>query len=85
MSNSEMQNESVPLTKEDYNQIPVYYCKHCGSLAIRAVPGFLNDYCDKCGSTDIGKASIEGWQLLQETTFKSTLPDKPKKVINIFR
>ena len=42
------------LTKEEYNKIPVYYCKHCGSLAIMTMPENPDDYCDKCGSTDIG-------------------------------
>ena len=56
--------------KEYYNSIPVYYCKHCGSLKIMAVDDSMNyDYCDYCGSTDIGKAPIEGWLMLQETVY----------------
>ena len=87
MSNSEtqMQHESNPLTKEDYNRIPVYYCKHCGSLAVMTVPGLPDDYCDKCGSTSIGKASIEAWLDLQQTVFKHIADDRPKRYFNIFR
>lgn len=79
------QNEYRSLTKEDYNKIPVYYCRHCGSLAIMTVPGMSDDYCDKCGSTDIGKSSIEGWLHLQQTVFKPVTDDRPKKQFNIFK
>lgn len=86
MSSLERQNnETEPNTKEYYNNIPVYYCTHCGSLKIMAMPGFTNDYCDECGSTSIGKASIEAWLELQKTTFKSPYKDKPEKKFNIFK
>ena len=39
------------LSKEDYNNEPVYYCTECMSLRIRNIDG--TDYCDKCGSTNI--------------------------------
>lgn len=39
------------LSKEDYNNEPVYYCSECLSLKIRDIDG--TDYCDKCGSTNI--------------------------------
>lgn len=56
--------------KEEYNKVPVYYCKHCLSLKILSVPymGDL-DYCDECGATDIGKASIEEWQKLYKERY----------------
>lgn len=75
-------------TKEDYNKIPVYFCKHCGSLKIKAVPHILrcySDYCDDCGSTSIGKTSIESWLELQETTFKPIYRDRPIKKFNPFK
>lgn len=46
--------------KEEYNSIPLLYCKHCLSLLIRGSDGI--DYCDKCGGTDIGEAHVEEWQ-----------------------
>lgn len=88
MSNSEMQQEqkqdSKQHSKEEYNNIPVYYCKHCGSLRVMAIPGFAEDYCDQCGSTDIGKASIDAWLDLQKNVF-NRLEERPKKKINIFK
>ena len=46
-----------------FNQEPVYYCKGCLSLRIRGEAGVQEDnYCDICGSTDIGKATIFEWR-----------------------
>lgn len=79
MNNSETDNQNSPKSKkEEYNSIPVYYCKHCGSLAIMNMPALFEDYCDKCGSTEIGKASIEAWLHLQETIFKPMEKEKHK-------
>ena len=78
--------EPKQLTKEDYNRLPVYYCKHCGSLKIMTVPqGIAEDYCDDCGSTDIGKANIEIWLELQRTTFKPLYKERPIKPFNQFK
>lgn len=85
MSNLETPNDNKPLAKEDYNKIPVYYCRQCGSLKIMTMPGLPYDYCDCCGSTDVGKASIESWLELQKTKFKSPYRDKPEKKFNIFK
>ena len=46
---------------EEYNDIPVFYCKDCLALNIKTVAGDL-EYCDRCGSTDIGNLHIEAWQ-----------------------
>lgn len=48
--------------QSDYNDEPVFYCKHCLSLKIRdaGLPELL--YCDECGSADIETASIEEWE-----------------------
>ena len=53
------------LTMKELNSEPVYYCKSCLSLRIRSV-GHMEDseYCDQCGSTDIGVTSIEEWEEL---------------------
>lgn len=46
-----------------YNDEPVFYCKHCLSLDIRHISRIEDsEYCDKCGSTDIGECSIEAWE-----------------------
>lgn len=79
-------SEQKQLNKEDYNRLPVYYCKHCGSLKIMTVPeGIASDYCDDCGSTDIGKTTIFAWLDLQKTTFKPLYRDKPIRKFNPFK
>ena len=42
----------------EYNDEPVFYCKHCLSLKIRdaGLPDLL--YCDECGSADILTTNI---------------------------
>lgn len=51
------------ITKKEYNDIPVLYCKHCLSLKIKDIP-LLDDseYCDDCGSTNIDMCHIEEWE-----------------------
>lgn len=49
------------LTKEQYNEIPVLYCKQCLSLKIMQVYGTI-DYCDNCGSTDVEETDINSWE-----------------------
>ena len=50
-------------TINQYNDIPVHYCKSCLSLRIKTVVANSNlDYCDECGSTDIGQSHIEEWR-----------------------
>lgn len=46
--------------KIDYDAIPVTYCKRCHSLRILAGNGFP-DYCERCGSTDLGDELINEW------------------------
>ena len=51
-------------TIEDYNNEPVYFCKNCLSLKVKIVGGY--DFCDDCGSTNIGTTHIENWEKLYE-------------------
>ena len=48
-------------SKEDYNNVPVYYCKDCLSLLIHQYD-IHTDYCAKCGNTDIGVTTIDKWE-----------------------
>lgn len=50
--------------KINYDEEPVYYCRHCLSLKVMRMAG-MDDlcYCDKCGSTDIGTENIRVWEL----------------------
>lgn len=57
----------------DYNKIPVLYCKHCLSLNIRSISAIEDsDYCDDCGATDIGECSIEEWESLYKEKYGHT-------------
>ena len=56
-------------TKEEYNAEPVLYCKECLSLKIIGWDD-QSCFCDECGNTNIGKASIEAWEDLYETRYK---------------
>lgn len=61
MSNLHIRIEGLP--KEEYNKIPVLYCKNCLSLKVMGVPGIDDaSFCDDCGSSDIEQCTIEEWQ-----------------------
>jgi len=47
-----------------YNKEPVCYCKQCLSLNIKTEEGLEIDYCDTCGSTDLGVTDIFKWEEL---------------------
>ena len=49
----------------DYNDIPVYFCAKCLSLAILH-DNVYGDYCRDCGSLDIRKAHIYDWEKLHK-------------------
>ena len=59
MDNSNNTNEEI--IKEDYNSIPVIYCKNCLSLKIMILDKDVN-YCDKCGCTDTESIDIASWE-----------------------
>lgn len=53
-----------------YNDEPILYCKHCLSLRIMNDTKQIDlDFCDSCGSTDIGTCSIEEWQKLYKEKY----------------
>lgn len=59
------------MTKEEYNNEPVYYCSFCLSLKIKTVAGgsLGLDHCDDCGGTDIKSAHIDEWQELYKKRY----------------
>lgn len=64
------------MTKEEYNQIPVFYCRKCLSLKIRDVEHIDNsEYCDDCGSTDIAQASVDEWEAMYVARYGHRLTD----------
>lgn len=55
---------------EEYNSIPVLYCKKCLSLKVMNLVGMEDfDYCDECGSTDIEQTDIETWRNLYKERY----------------
>lgn len=64
-------------TIEEYNDEPVYYCKHCLSLKVKIVGGY--DFCDDCGSTHIETSHIEDWEKLYEERYGNKFLDEGKE------
>lgn len=57
-------------TETQYNDEPVFYCKSCLSLRVKTVVANSNlDFCDECGSTDIGQLHIEEWRKLYKERY----------------
>ena len=59
--------QSSLVNQEDYNAIPVHYCKHCLSLSIRIMDEM--DYCDKCGGTEIETTNILDWERMYKDKY----------------
>ena len=58
------------MNKEEYNNIPVHYCKECLSLKIKTVTEGLNlDYCDECGCTNTEQSNINEWKILYKERY----------------
>lgn len=55
--------------RNEYDEIPVHYCRRCLSLKVLIDTEF-GDYCGDCGSTDIGQIQIEEWETLQKEQLK---------------
>ena len=53
---------------EDYNDIPVTYCKTCLSLNIKILNDDV-DYRDNCGNTDMGTTDIHSWRKMYKETY----------------
>lgn len=64
-----MVNSEDLIQKDEYNDIPVAYCRKCMSLNIFTMDD-NEDYCTECGSTDIDYVHIEEWLRLYEKRFK---------------
>jgi len=57
-------------SKDEYNDIPVFYCKRCLSTRVMSV-GLDLDYCDDCGSGNIETTHInELLKLRKESNYK---------------
>ena len=49
----------MKMTKEDYNNEPVFYCASCFSLGIKILEDIKVDICLDCGNTDIKTTSYD--------------------------
>ena len=68
------------MDKESYDDEPVYYCKRCLSLNIRQIPMMENqDYCEDCGTVDIGTANIEEWKKMYREKYGRDLIEKKER------
>jgi len=66
--------ENNNLTKEEYNEVPLYYCKRCLSLHILRMDEIGGiDYCVKCGGTEIGVSLLPDWEVLYEDKYGKKL------------
>ena len=56
---------------ETYNDIPIAYCKKCLSLKVKVLDrdNKEEDYCDECGSTDIGYINIFDWEKMYKEKY----------------
>lgn len=72
-----MSNSEEKLSKTDYNNIPVHYCKQCLSLKIIRVAGRDNvTFCDDCGCTDVEECNIQEWENLYKARYGFKLLNK---------
>lgn len=60
------------MSKEYYNNIPVFFCKSCLSLHIIEDNDNSESYCEKCGGTSIGRTSIIDWSFLYEKEYNKS-------------
>lgn len=58
---SKLSNTREKHPNEDYNAVPVVYCKNCLSLKVMVLDDKV-DYCDECGCTDTDSTDIESWE-----------------------
>lgn len=54
--------------KEEYDRVPVVYCKNCLSLKVMILGDDL-DYCDDCGCTDTDSTDIETWKEMYKNKY----------------
>lgn len=62
------------MMENDYDNMPVSYCKRCLSLKILNIKPD-GCYCEQCGNTDIGETSIQQWQEMYKATYGESFLD----------
>lgn len=65
------------MSKENYDEDPVFYCKRCLSLNIRQIPMMEDQYyCGDCGNVEMGEAQIEEWKALYKEKYGKDFIEK---------
>lgn len=72
--------------QDDYNNVPITYCKTCLSIKIKTVPftkGALGesrdiDYCVPCGNTNMEETHIRDWEQKYEEKYGETFLNQNK-------
>ena len=68
------------MSKKEYEEEPVYYCKRCLSLNIKEMPFMGNrDYCESCGAVEVGMASFEEWEKMYREKYGHSYIEKDNK------
>lgn len=63
--------------QNNYNDEPVFYCKHCLSLKIMNESKMFDlEYCGDCGSTNIDQTHISNWEEIYRQRYGFKLLDK---------
>lgn len=70
--------DSIFLTKEDYDNEPVTYCKTCLSLSIITL-GENGEFCDKCGNTQMEETEISTWEEMYKQKYGIKFSEPLKK------
>lgn len=63
-----LNNTKEKLSKEDYNSVPVHFCKNCLSLKVMILYDNVN-YCDECGCTETESTDISSWEKMYEKRY----------------
>lgn len=65
------------MSRTDYDEEPVVFCKRCYSLNIIHEATIDSDCCRECGCSDIDSASIQEWESLYKNRYgHSFITDK---------
>tara|TARA_R110002012_G_scaffold59232_2_gene154663 strand:- start:4327 stop:4689 length:363 start_codon:yes stop_codon:yes gene_type:complete len=80
--------ENMLTKKDNYNNVPVTYCKTCGSLHIKTVEFHPTEsgeerevsYCVPCGNTDLADVRINEWEEIYEEMHGEKFLKLPKDV-----
>lgn len=56
----------------EYDNVPVVYCKNCLSLKIMVLDDSV-DYCDDCGCTEMESTDIASWEEMYKKKYGKPL------------